>query len=512
MHQKDLARREQAHGACRAREGGAPSSSSRLFMCQLRGGCAIRSRRDGFQKPARHWFNEETGVRALLVTGTNDVELTKYTPASVLLGPPHTPFGFETKPILGMTVQEFKAAYPDSVTEGGRNAIHLDLAPTEFGRYWTRLNVWTEKGKIHRFHFGISYEQSLAQRDAVLAQIKAKFGEPRAVAKRLGGSLELQKSPPIQIATAVILSHLGPWEAGPGRAALYSMVSGPSDWITIAGIVALAWRACDGPSVRAEVESAFAWLRSLIPTDGFTPWEDALAYAWQSLGGHPEPRRADLQAWIDRYEETLTSKNAVRTLRRYGGMTIEQYAAFSVERDRIVAGLGYGGPAAMLVGFSPPQALVALCQRANMNPQMPFIAEWQEALNASRGLMNAFIEAKSAYELEKLGVSGDEKAALDEIRGGDMDMHQRMAQAQQAQTAVAAGDAGEPNPLVFPGQKVARLSDYVGILKGMQTGDMMGALAKYGLDMMSYGSVAQAWAAKMAADPVLTEKFSQMMK
>jgi hypothetical protein len=45
----------------------------------------------------------------------------------------------------------------------------------------------------------------------------------------------------------------------------------------------------------------------------------------------------------------------------------------------------------------------------------------------------------------------------------------------------------------------------------MQTGNMMGALAQYGLDMMSYCQVAQAWAAKMSADPVLTDKFSRMM-
>lgn len=46
----------------------------------------------------------------------------------------------------------------------------------------------------------------------------------------------------------------------------------------------------------------------------------------------------------------------------------------------------------------------------------------------------------------------------------------------------------------------------------MQSGNMMGALSAYGLDMMSYGSVAQAWAAKMAADPILTDKFSRMMQ
>src|SRR5436305_3187 len=82
-----------------------------------------------------------------------------------------------------------------------------------------------------------------------------------------------------------------------------------------------------------------------------------------------------------RSERTLPEKNAVRTLRRYGGMTLEEYAAFSVERDRIVSGLGYAGPGAMLAGFMPPPALVQLCQKHGLNPQYPFVSEWQETLN-----------------------------------------------------------------------------------------------------------------------------------
>lgn len=83
--------------------------------------------------------------------------------------------------------------------------------------------------------------------------------------------------------------------------------------------------------------------------------------------------------------------------------------------------------------------------------------------------------------------------------------------AQAAQQAVASGAGGDADPLVFPGQKLAKLSDYVGLMKGMQAGDMMGALARYGLDMTSYAAAAQAWGAKLATDPVLTEKFSRMM-
>jgi tetratricopeptide (TPR) repeat protein len=315
-----------------------------------------------------------------------------------------------------------------------------------------------------------------------------------------------------QIATAIVLSHLGPWPTGPGRAALYSMICGPSDWVTIAGIVGLAWRAGDSPTVRSEVEGSFSWLRTQIPKDGFTPWEGALAYAWQSMGQHEEGLRQALASWIDEYERTLPSKNAVRTMRRHGGMTLEDYAKFSVKRDRLVAGLGYPGPGALIGGFTPPPALVQLCQPYGLDPQIPFVMEWQEALNANPRLNERFIEARRTFELSEMGVSSQEKGALDNILDGNMDMHLRMAQAQQAQAQVAAGDGGDPDPVVFPGQRVAKLSDYVGILKGMQGGNMMGALANYGLDMMSYGSVAQAWGAKMAADPMLTEKFNKMMQ
>lgn len=325
-----------------------------------------------------------------------------------------------------------------------------------------------------------------------------------------------------QVATAIVLSHLGPWESGPARAALYSLVSGPSDWVTIAGIIAFAWRAGDGPQQRGEVDGLFGWMRTLVANEGFTPWEHALVHAWRGLGTGGGPGSAplpdalaqDLAAWARRYDETVAEKNEVESLRRYGGLTLEEYAAFASERDRLQGGLVYGGvAAAMRAAFSPSPAMQALCAKYNINPGYPFIPEWQEAINASSDLQAAFMEAKQAYELQQMGVNKEEKAALDEIRAGNMDMHLRMAQAQEAQRAVAQGGegAGDPDPVVFPGQKVARLSDYVRILKGMQTGNMMGALAPYGLDMMSYGQVAQAWGAKMAADPVLTEKFSKMM-
>jgi tetratricopeptide (TPR) repeat protein len=75
-----------------------------------------------------------------------------------------------------------------------------------------------------------------------------------------------------------------------------------------------------------------------------------------------------------------------------------------------------------------------------------------------------------------------------------------------------APPAGDADPVVFPGQRVSKLSDYVRIMKGMQTGNAAGALAQAGLDMQSYGQVAMAWAQAMQRDPTLVQKYTRMMQ
>lgn len=326
-----------------------------------------------------------------------------------------------------------------------------------------------------------------------------------------------------QIATALVLSQLGPWSDGSCRNAVFALVYGPSDWTTVAGLVALYARAKAEPAAQSEVLQVFQWMRGQIPTMGFTAWELPLFELWRALPGLSQEQQDDLAACIDRYHVELPRKNAVRPPeRRYGGLTLEQYAEFSLERDKILGPVAYEGPTAVIstLGGRPPPDLAALMQRFGLplqNPNafnscFPFVPEWQEALNASPDLMERFNEVKERITFERMGVSGAEKAALDEIRDGHMDMHLRMAEQQAAQRAMNDGNAGDPDPVVFPGQPVAKLSDYVGILKGMQRGDMMGALAAYGLDVMSYAQVATVWGAKLAADPVLNEKFSRMMQ
>ena len=324
-----------------------------------------------------------------------------------------------------------------------------------------------------------------------------------------------------QVATALVLSHLGPWQNGPGRTALYALIYGPSDWTTDAALIALGFRASTEPALRPEIEAVFGWLRGQVPDHGYTSFEPVLAQVWLGLGGHSPQAQAELEEWIETIDQELPNKNRVKPpTRRYGGLTLEEYAEFSFERDRIMGNVSQQGKFAAAMKFvvgQPPPELSALCQRfkvpllSSEGRLYPYIREWQEALNANGELQERFVELQRSQELRKMGVSRDEQAALDQIRHGEMDMHLRMAQQQAARRAVAEGSAGDPDPLVFPGQKVQKLSDYVRIMKRMQGGDFMGAIAEYGLDMMSYSSVATAWGAKFAADPSLNEKFSRMM-
>jgi tetratricopeptide (TPR) repeat protein len=71
---------------------------------------------------------------------------------------------------------------------------------------------------------------------------------------------------------------------------------------------------------------------------------------------------------------------------------------------------------------------------------------------------------------------------------------------------------GDPDPVVFPGQRVARLSDYVAIMKGMQNGDMLAVLNRAGLDMPAYVQVASMWGQRLATDTSLSAKYTAMMQ
>ncbi len=269
----------------------------------------------------------------------------------------------------------------------------------------------------------------------------------------------------LQIAAALTAAYVD-------RASVANIAFGPVDWTVDAAIIALGWLAKSDASARPEVEAMFAELEAGLGQQGFTCYEYPLVNVWRNLGGHDAATLERLALWKKRCESQLVEFAE----EKIQGLTLEQYA------ERIARG---GGT----------------------------IAAWQSRLNDDPPLHRKFVELKARFELAAQGIDANshEGRVAAQIRGGNFDVQSAMQNQQAAAQAVAQGQGGDPDPLVFPGQKLAKLSDYVGLMKGMQKGDMNGALRKYGLDMNGYMQAAQAWGIKLASDPVLNQKFGQMM-
>jgi hypothetical protein len=173
--------------------------------------------------------------------------------------------------------------------------------------------------------------------------------------------------------------------------------------------------------------------------------------------------------------------------------------------------------------------LVALCQEYGIQPKdnpdgspdimgTARIPEWDRLLETDPQVKQQYMAELTKQQMRQQGIdpnSPQGKARLAVMSGGAMPqelVQEEIKRQQAAQQQLASGQGGDPDPVVFPGQKLAKLSDYVGLMKGMQTGDMQGALKRYGLDMTSYGQAAAQWGNRLAADPVLNAKFSAMMQ
>ena len=327
----------------------------------------------------------------------------------------------------------------------------------------------------------------------------------------------------VQIATALVISHLDEgWEASTRRRALFSLAMGPVDWTTDAALIALAWRVRDEPNLREDVEGLYRWLESQIPKDGFTCFEYPLVNCWLALGDHDPQTKQRLEQWRLRVE-TETGKNvAWKPADTIEGLTLARYAELCVRRDEILTGMSTGGAMAAMVGGGVWPKLKALCDEFGVQVKeegetpsagAARIPRWDQIINANIRAQRAFEEYKSEARLRAQGIDPDseEGQVARNIQAGRMDMHQEMARAESAARQISEGEGGDPDPEVFPGQPLSNLSHYVDMMKIMQTGDMNGALGKYGLDMGTYGQVAQAWGVKLAADPTLNAKFAKMM-
>ncbi|MCA9649974.1 MAG: hypothetical protein KC501_08700 [Myxococcales bacterium] len=305
--------------------------------------------------------------------------------------------------------------------------------------------------------------------------------------------------PRVQVAAALVIAF-----GQEGYRTLYSLAIGPVDWVVDAAIVAIGELALRSPAVRPNAEPLLEWLCSQIPREGFTSYGYPLACTLLRLLAPHDPRRAEVMAWRDRIlrgeEPGTTASGAIGVI---DGLNMETYAEFCVRLEQIQMG-GGGSVSQLAAEYGVPM----------IGGIHAYSTGWNEAINRDPRLGLAFAQTKARINLQMRGIDPDsDEARLSHnlMQGKGLDQEEEMRKAQAAHQQLAAGGGGDPDPVVFPGQAVAKLSDYVGLMKRMQTGDFNGALAAYGLNMGSYSQVMQAWGTKLGVDPTLNAKLGQMM-
>ena len=165
--------------------------------------------KDSIDRKELYWFNPDTGIRAVLKEGFGDdmdLEFTQYLPAKKLVGEGKDKFGFEPKPMLGMSVDDLRAAYGDQLIEQSADAakkdreklekfagkdlsalgqaqanVHIELLPTEWESFWTRVHPYLKEGKVERYTFDLSFQAFPAAKDELMGLLKAKYGEPKEI-------------------------------------------------------------------------------------------------------------------------------------------------------------------------------------------------------------------------------------------------------------------------------------------------------------------------------------------
>lgn len=323
--------------------------------------------------------------------------------------------------------------------------------------------------------------------------------------------------PRMQQASALVLAWLDD-----GYATLRTVALGPVDWVVDAAIVALGEMALRSPAMRREVEPLFAYLRGQVAKEGFTCFAYPLACTSLRLVPPGDPRRAELEQWRQQILSGevggATSSGVIGLI---DGINMEDYAEFCVRQELLQAeqtgGSSLGALALGALSGKPNPALAALAQEYGLpllTPTHTYSSAWAEAINADPRLQLAFEQTKSRFKLSLQGIDPDSEEARfshNIMAGKPLDQEEEVRKAQVAARQMASGESGNPDPTVFPGQPLAKLSDYVGMMKKMQTGDMNGALAAYGLNMTTYGQVAQAWGTKLGTDPTLNAKMAAMM-
>jgi len=141
------------------------------------------------------WFNAADGIRAIL--DDNTISFTTYAPAAKLIGEGKERWGFESKPLIGMTVADLEAAYPGRITDGRL----LELPPTEMEWGLDRVVLHFAGDRVSDWWFSIPYE-SAAGKAAIRSLLDKKWGKPKAEKRMKYDVLIFHEAPLVEVEDA----------------------------------------------------------------------------------------------------------------------------------------------------------------------------------------------------------------------------------------------------------------------------------------------------------------------
>lgn len=143
-----------------------------------------QSATDPVGKSVLVWHDPATGWRATLREALGysfDLAFDNYLPASKLLGEDAAGLAALPAPVLDRPVEEVRKAYRELGPGAQGHELTLLLLPTEWDRFWTRVTLGVQGGRVQELSFALPYKPHPDARDELYALFIHKWGEPQVL-------------------------------------------------------------------------------------------------------------------------------------------------------------------------------------------------------------------------------------------------------------------------------------------------------------------------------------------
>jgi hypothetical protein len=200
--------------------------------------------KDSIDRARTYWFDPATGWRAYAEVSYGDeynIEFHNYIPYTKLLGDAPDVIAFAPQGLVGKTIDELRANHKDTIVEttaeqeaqkrkdlekfagekldelgATRADARLDLPPTEWEAYWTRIGFhWSDKNTILAVWISIPFQAHPAAKDEIFAFFKKKWGEPKEFEDLGEKAFEFRKENPRIVVKEDTITHAWKIELSP---------------------------------------------------------------------------------------------------------------------------------------------------------------------------------------------------------------------------------------------------------------------------------------------------------